>query len=169
MALILQRRLLRELQQAEAEEGGMGTLIHNDLWYLELGRRFPYPLSLTPAPTNALLRQVSNANKHESVEIQQERFGALFPEKKKRMQATVRDIRIVSQHQCKGLFTTLVKYLLERDGSVHLECVMNAHLKVRLAASPLWVRQSVENTDNPKEQMNPSYARFVLNEPFTLF
>lgn len=144
-----------------ARDGPAGIEIEgpSGAYYLELGRRMAYPLSLTPAPTRAQLTLAITAGE----------CAALFPAKERRMQATIRNISIAKRLQRKGYFTALVKFLLERDGAVHMEAVQERWMKRRLAASPLWVCQSIGEERDPVDDFNPCYARFTLNEPFTLF
>ncbi len=142
-----------------APQGACGTLIDTRSIYLELGRHMDFPLCTTSAPTRAQLAACTSMAD----------WDAVYPQKERHMQATIRDIKLAKRLQKKGLFTALVKFLLERDGAVHLEAVQPKWLKRRLAASPLWIRQSVAETDDPGDEFNPCYARFVTNTPFSLF
>jgi hypothetical protein len=150
---------------ATARQDPMGTLVElKGIAYVELGRRMEFYLSRQPQPSERALREAAAAGRTAN-EIQ-----AMIPRKHKVMQATIRDIQIADAYQRQGLFTALVRFLLERDGAVHLEAVQPPWLKRRLAASPLWVCQSIgEGKADPGDEFNPCYARFEMNEPFTLF
>lgn len=145
----------------DAREGPLGIEIEgkDGAYYLELGRRMKFRLSLTPAPTHAQFLLVDT----------EAACMALFPPKERRMQATIRNIRIAKRFRDQGYFTALVKFLLERDGAVHLEAIQEKWMKRRLAGSPLWVRQSIGEAHDACDDCSPCYARFTLNEPFTLF
>lgn len=143
---------------AAARQDAMGTLVElKGIAYVELGRRMEFYLSHQPQPSERAIRDAVAA-------------GRTAEEIQAMMQATIRDIQINEACQRQGLFTALVFFLLERDGAVHLEAVQPPWLKRRLAASPLWVCQSiVEGKADPGDELNPCYARFEMNEPFTLF
>jgi len=102
--------------------------------YLELGHRMKFPI---------LLRDGTRASM---------------------LQATIREITISPKWQRCGLFTTLVLYLLSRDGCVRVEAVGNPEFKQRFEKSPLWIQQG----NNP-DCFNPNYARIEQTTPFRLF
>jgi len=143
------------------KQGPMGTIVETRDIYLELGRRIKFPLTRRAPPSQRQIHEIA---------LNGQDVASVFPKKLPVLQATIRDIRIAPKRQKQGLFTALVKYLLERDGAVHLEAVQHEWLKRRLAKSPLWVCQSIlEGHDDPGDEFNPCYARFEMNEPFTLF
>lgn len=141
-------RLVQLLKKAK--EGPMGTIIEKDGIYLELGMRCEMYFLDRDHPSGEQMRELGEAA-----------FGTYI----KVMQATIRVIILPKKLQRKKEFTALVKYLLERDGAVHLEAVHTRWLVKRLEESPLWIRQT-----NPKDMFHGSrYLRLQNNTPFTLF
>lgn len=131
----------------------MGSwLVDEEDVYLELGRRMMFPFLTTPYPSPDAIRALG---------------AAAFTPRETHMQQTIRDIHLGEARQRRGEFTALVKFLLERDGAVHLECVQPPWLIDRLELSPLWIRQST--IEYGLHTSTPSYARFSVNEPFSLF
>ena len=78
-------------------------------------------------------------------------------------------IRVHYHYRGQGVFSGLVEYLLQRDGCVVIEDIRARWLKRRLAESPLWILQRMRSHDDPEKEDCPRFARFVMNDPFTLF
>ncbi len=81
-------------------------------------------------------------------------------------QITVRQVSLPEELQRLGAFTRLVQVLMEEGKrAVQLESVQPEWMKKRLESSPLWIRQSPDETLD----FCPSYVRQVYSEPFKLF
>jgi hypothetical protein len=81
-------------------------------------------------------------------------------------QITIRDIKLNKKNRKKGVFTALVRHLLETVGAVQLESIQNKWLLARLVASTLWRC----NTVGEEGKIGSCYVRKMDNSiPFTLF
>ncbi len=73
----------------------------------------------------------------------------------KRMQITIRDIKLNKKYQKQGILTGLVQYILETVGCVQLESITNTELLKKISGSVLW--KSVY--DSNKNEIGSSYYR----------
>jgi hypothetical protein len=76
---------------------------------------------------------------------------------------TIEKIEISEEYQKQGVFTELVKYLLETCGCVHLNNVSSQMLLDKLKSSTHWICVDAHPC------LHSSWYRCTINDPFTLF
>lgn len=146
------------LGQKEKWHGRLIETMHQDqLLHIELGRAMVYPVKTVDMPDMDTFRQLILEGKISSPDT--------IAPIALTLQVTIRDIYLPNGLRRQGLLALLVQGLLRQVQCVRLESVQPAWMEQRLAASPLWIKQSLHE--------NGDWARFRRADdettPFSLF